>query len=387
MASDFSDFDSFLEPNFDSIHFTNELLKITNTNENSLDIQTSIKKIHYDYNELDTNFDQLIKEHSKQIIAKIHYNKQLKSIIQSNLSDSINFLNLNYKRLQDDIIVPYEKAQKLQQVLSKLHQTIILLRDSLIYIHLVHRIHNLFQFIDNEKDLPLDVALQLSSLHYQIIICLNENKNLTPLKLIKNLNNTIVTPNKSKLLSYLSLQLSKECWNLSKLPLSLNKIVISNLSFALFNLSPHEFITTIQKIILTIVTPISQNLIKTINSIKNFPQEFTKCVKISNNIYQLETILADIKYKDSNLLLEYMNNPLRMAKPNLPKTIYWNTISTNFKKEFEISVNRGGPVGKSLMKNKEFIKETIKNLMVESTGDDDYKKNLNTMLKSISILQ
>lgn len=387
---DFSDFDAFLEKDFSALQFTNELLKATNSNidnNDELDISTSIKRINYDSNELSIRFNNIINNNSNQILNKINLNSNNKKLIINNLKNSIDFLQLSYNRLTNEVLDPYEKSIKLQQVLNKLHQTSTLLRDSLIFYHLVHRINNLTINNDN-NDFTLELALQLSSLYYQIDICLNQNKNLKSLKIIKILSNDILDPNKIKLKTFLSLQLSKSCVIPSKI--ANNKELITNLSYSLYNLSPQDFTTTVQKIVLLTVTPLSQQLIKTLNSIKNFDQAFKNCCLGSYNLYLLEIILSNIKILNSNssntnLLNEFISFN-KNSKNHSPKTIYWNSISNNFKNDLEISYNRGGPVGKNLIKHKDFMKNIIDKYMPDSTGDNDYKKNMSSMLKSISIL-
>ncbi|CCC71197.1 hypothetical protein NCAS_0G03100 [Naumovozyma castellii] len=380
MGEDLEDFEALLEPKFSAKQFTNDLLKVTNGESTSteLDVGTAIKKINYDLAEVDSQINQLIHENPLPILNQIYKGKAIEQKINDGLKPSFEYLTMSYKRLQQEILEPYERAQKLQSVLSKVHQTSILLRDALIYVHLMDKIQRLTEPIDK---LTIERAVQLAALYSQLQMSLNQNANLKSLQLIKQLEGA-TAESKKNLLGFLSLNLSKESLNSFKV--KNNSETVSSLAHALYIVSVQEFVSTIQKIILTNVLSNSQILTRTINSIKNFPLAFEDVVRKSYDIYLLETILHGVKIENSNLLIEYATH--RKPKTATPRELYWTKIASNFKKEFEISYNRGGPVGKSLLRNQDLIIETIQKQMPNSTGNDDYQQNLEIMLKSISIL-
>ncbi|CCD24424.1 Golgi transport complex subunit COG5 NDAI_0D01110 [Naumovozyma dairenensis CBS 421] len=382
------DFEALLEDSFNKRQFANDLLKATNDESSTtteLDIETPIKKLKYDLDEVDARIDDLLRNNSTNIINQLYKGKSSQNIINNELNDSFGYLSMSYKRLQEEVLEPYEKAQKLQSVLSKVHQTSILLRDSLIYIHIINEIENLSAEKSttntSSNKLTTAKAIKLATLYSQLQLNLNQNVNLKSLQVIKHLEGTILVK-KKELLGFISLEFSKECLNSFKI--KKNKDIISQLAYSLYIVSPQDYVSTIQKYILSNVLMDSQTLTKTINSIKNFPMAFEDVVKRSYDIYSLEDALHNIKFEDTNLLTEYTKQ--RKPKSSTPRELYWNKISSNFKKEFEISYNRGGPVGKSLAKNYDMIVSTIKENMPKSTGNNDYHHNLDTMLKSISII-
>ncbi|CAI4050158.1 Golgi transport complex subunit COG5 SKDI_14G2710 [Saccharomyces kudriavzevii IFO 1802] len=396
MTDDLEDFESLLEPDFDAKQFGNDLLKITNNNDATiLDLNTPLKKLNYDLHEVDSRIDQLINNKPLEMIELVYRNEHVNSTIVDELKPSLEYLNMSYDRLKTQVLDPYERARKVQLALSKVYQTSFLLRGALVYIHLSNKLNTASKI----AQLNISTAVNVASLHYQLQITLEENENLKSLRKIKELEQKIVTPNKRELITFLSLQMSKECLNSIKI--KSNKEIISQLAYSLFLLSPQEFASSINKIILSNVTVSSQILSKTINSIRMFPEAFKDVVEKGYNIYTLETILRNIKTDNvtaaakssvankahlSHLLSEYTSTRNIKAGPSTPRDLFWNKVSSNFKKDFEISVNRGGPVGKALLKNEDFIIDTIKQNMEKSSDSSDYQKYLDMMLGSVSII-
>lgn len=378
MAEDLEDFEALLDPSFSAIQFSNDLLKATNGESSSaeLDLETSIKKVNYDMREVDMRINDIIKANPTQIMDQMFKAKALKKTTAEGLKPSLEYLDMSYQRLQTDVLEPYERAQKLQNVLSKVHQTSILLRDGLIYIHLANRVQSL---LDQQKPLTFDKSWQLVSLHSQLRMSMEENANLTSLRLIKKLETEVVTPNKRDLLNFLSISLTRETSNTNRN--EIDKDTIIKLVKSLYILSQQDFVSTIHKIVLTNVAASVQTLTKTLNSIKNFPIAFGDVVKKGEVISLLDSILNQERVENTTLLSEYMSQ--MRPRPLSPTQLYWSRVAATFKKEFELSYTRGGPVGKSLSKNKDMIINTIKTSM--HNGHDN-STHLGTMMKSVAIL-
>ena len=381
----FEDFEPILAPDFSTEQFANDLLKATNSDlsTNEIDIETPIKKINYDLKELESRVKRLINDNPYSILNQIYKNKSLTDVIDEGLATSLQYLDISYKRLRDDVLVPHERAQKLQLVLGKVHQTSNILRDSLIYIHLANKIDRLME--SDKRSLTTEKALQLTSLHAQLDMTIQENLNLKSLQVIKALENDSIRNNKKILLDFVVLSLTKECADPSKL--RNDRGVIKSLCKSLFILSPNDFFATMHKIVLSYTHQSAQLLLKTINSIKSFPKVFEQVAQDGHRMYLLESILSEVNLsnKGTTLLMEYTyERPNR--KYMAPRELYWSKIATTFKKELETSYNRGGPVGKSLVKNKDLIIDTLKTTMPLTTDKNDFQSSLTKMLDSVSIL-
>lgn len=382
MADDLEDFEAFLENDFSATQFGNDLLRATNADPltNELDIDTSIKKINYDVGEIESHIHQLINENPMQILDQISKARTLSTTASSGLRPSLEYLDMSYQRLQEEVLGPYEKAQKLQSALSKVHQTSILLRDALIYIHLVNKIKILS---DSKTLLSSQKALELASLHSQLKLGIDQSANLKSLSLIKKLDADVVGPSRKELLTYLSNSLSVDCADGDKFSENREKIV--TLVEALYKLASSDFSSTIQNLVLSHVAPSVQALIKTINFIKSFPSAMETAVRRGYVVHQLQLVLRDIKTENSNLLNEFTSHI--KPKPLTPQEMYWSRVADGFRKELEVSYRRGGPVGKVLQKSQKFIEQTIrKNMDHSSDEDEDDYNDMQIMLGSISVL-
>ena len=382
MSVNVNDFEEFLTEDFNEVKFANGLLVSTNNGPDTttLDIETPVKKINYDITEIESRIDSLINANPTVMVNQIYKEKSIDDTIHSGLKTSLQYLDISYQRLKDDVLIPYTRAQKLQSILSKIHQTSNILRDALIYIHLATKIQEL---MDEEQKISLEKASQITILYSQLQMAVQENVNLRSLQVIKTLEIQIGRDYRKKLLDYLVISLTKECLNLFKI--QNNKDTIKTLAKNLFILSPTEFFNTIDKIILSHVATSSQILAKTINSVKTFPDSFDEIATRGRSMYTLEKILGDVKVKNSsNLLTEYSSQG-KFTNMGV-RDLFWSRIATNFKKEVDISFKRGGPVGKSLQKNQNILRDSINKSMSKSSDRNDYQIYTDMMLKSLTIL-
>ena len=381
MADDLEDFEAFLEEDFGASQFGNDLLRATNVDSatSEVDIDTSIKKINYDIGEIESRIEKLINDNPMQILDQVSKTRSLRSTASDGLRPSLDYLDMSYQRLQEEVLEPYAKAQKLQNVLSKVHQTSILLRDALIYIHLVNNIKVLN---DSKTPLSSQKALELASLHSQLKLGIDQSANLKSLGLIKKLDMEIVSPSRKEVLNYLTSSLSADCADCDRL--KENKENIVTLIQALYNLSPSDFSSALQNVILSHVAPTVQALIKTINFVKSFPPAMQIAARRGYVVQQLQLILRDAKIENSTFLNEFTSR--MKPKPLTPRELYWKGVAGDFKKDLEVSYKRGGPVGKVLEKSQGFLEQTIRKNMIHSSDSDDYSNDMQTMLNSISIL-
>lgn len=379
-TNELEDFEAFLEESFSVIQFCNELLKATNPNveASELDLKTPIKKITYDLSEVEKRIDTVVKSNPSHILDQVDKRGLARDKVGMTLKPSLEYLNMSYNRLNTEVLQPYEHALKLQSALSKVHQTSSILRDVLVFIHLVTQIDTLAL---EKSENTTQSCLRLASLYSQIQLNLDENSNLKSLQLVKKYEAEIIRDKRQELLRYISNSLIKECLNNYKITNNLEGI--QNLMMALFTLSFKDYVSTIDKILLSKITSTNQVLARTITSIRNFPMAMDDAVKNGESVFILEGILEKAKTENSHLLKEYLSQKRYQSL----RDIFWTKVSNNFQKDFEISFNRGGPVGKSLLNNENMIKKVIKEYMPKSSNSEVYKSDYDTMMMSISILE
>lgn len=380
MSNELEDFEVLLADDFSSAQFCNDILVTVNgqPTTNELDLGTPMKKLRYDLDEVESRIQDTLKNNPNNVIDQMYRGRAVKEMTQNELKSSLDYLNISYQRVQKEVLQPYERAQTLQNVLSKVHQTSILLRDGLVYMHLAGRI----QAITERQELSsIDSMLELVMLHSQIGTSLSENANLKSLKLVKQLESETIVPTRKKLQALLSVRLTKA---LASMDVNLDSSNdIPKLAEAVHTMSPREFSSTIQKSVLSYATTSVQELSRIINSIKNFPKALDKVIKRANSIHKIEQALQNAKHEDTNLLAVYLSKS--SSASFRPTRLYWEKVSDAFKKDFEASYRRGGPVGKSLSRSHDMIANTIKEKMTSSTSQGCDQQSINMMLQSISI--
>lgn len=419
------DFDSVLQDTFDKKKFANDLLLMTNNgqtidnnignstegniqdrvNNGYIDIDTSIKKINFDLNEVDKLYETILNQNSTLLINQLYNNKQDNENISQGLSQSLNFIELSYERLNNEILKPYELSHRLQSALNKIHQTSTLLRDALLYLHIVNMIKTLD--LSNVKDAKSRsrpeqddtirneiTMLKLSSLYQQLQLTLQKNINLNSLTIIKTIQNNWIKDNKRQLVMNLSNTLYQYCNHINdkdykgKSSHEFNQI-LGKISFSLYTLSTQDFNITINKYIQSLVMENSQFLISTINNLKDFSSSLNKVISNATSLIKLQEIFNDIvidSLTQKNLVsIVLLKNSVSSSSSSSTQAIqrfqdiYWIKISQLFKKELEIAFKRGGPVGKNLQKNKTSLIEIMNKLLKDDTV-------LQIMLKTLSIM-
>lgn len=379
-SNELEDFEALLEENFNVFQFCNDLLKATNRNLESteLDFKTPMKKVSYDLNEVNKRINNIVKSNPSHIIKQMDEHKMSHELVHKSLKPSLEYLDMSYDRLNDEIIKPYEHALRVQSALSKIHQTSSILRDALIFLHLMRQITDASPLVENDFS-TFQNALKLASLHSQIQKNLSGNANLRSLRLIKKYDAEVISVNRQQTLRYISDAFTKECLNNYRIKNNPENIEV--LGNALFTLSQRDYISSLDRAIISKALSTNQVLGKTITSIRSFSTAMEDASKNGECILHLEESLWRVPVKNSNLMQLYLSH----KKESSLTEIFWSRVSRSFKKDFEISFNRGGPVGKSLLNNAQQITNDIKKNMANLGGDDN-GNNLRIMLQAVSIL-
>ncbi|SCV05425.1 LANO_0H07206g1_1 [Lachancea nothofagi CBS 11611] len=374
------DFEKFLGNDFNASRICSELLKTSNVDSESteLDLVTSIKKIRYSIDDVDQRTEDAIRANPLQLIDSFDKRNLTQSTTRESLSSSFEYLNISYKRLDKDILEPYEDCLHLQSALSKIHQTASILRDVLIFLHLLSQISSGESLSSHDRSLDQNM-LALASLHSQIQVELDSNPNLRALTLVKKHETEIIVPSRHETLRVMSEKLIKDC--AGKITSQSELQDVGQYLFALRKISQKDFIGTVDKIVLSRVSYSTQALSKTITSIRNFPIILKEIIQEARSISFFEETLRATTIDNLSLLSEYLSH----KKYNSLTELFWVRIAKSFKRDFEISYNRGGPVGKSLASNSSMIRQSIVHAG-DGQGVGDRSFDVDKMLDSISIL-
>lgn len=377
-----TDFEIYLAHDFNATQVCSGLLNASNTDPDSkeLDLMTAIKKVKYNLQEVERRSENVIKANPSHLIDNFDQRELVQSRTRESLGSSLEYLDMSYKRLDTEILEPYQQCLRLRSALSKIHQTSSILRDVSIYLHLVRQIANSSSLGKND-DTDLQSAVALASMHSQIQMELNSNPDLRALALVKKYESETIIPSRRDTLKYLSDRLLKES-TLNTGNQSARQTVASLVS-AIRDISQKEFISVIDKAVLNKIASSVQTLAKTITSIKNLPKSMEVVVHDAQTIYFLQDTLRDIKHDNLSLLNEYLSHKNYKSLTEM----FWIRTSKNFKRDFDISFNRGGPVGKSLIANSSFITKSISGAFEGTDNAKDISASgLERMLDAVSIL-
>ncbi|CAI5105983.1 BBT_HP_G0132160.mRNA.1.CDS.1 [Saccharomyces cerevisiae] len=85
--------------------------------------------------------------------------------------------------------------------------------------------------------------------------------------------------------------------------------------------------------------------------------------------------IAANKSRLGNLFIEYTSMKSKVGS-GTQRDLFWSKVSSAFKKDFDISVIRGRPCGQVVVKNKDFIINTMKQSKKKSSDNSDYQSYL-----------
>lgn len=390
---DFSDYDTFLEPDFNPIGFANDLLLATNSNQNELDISTSIKRVKFDINNVDLNLEKISAEEHDNIIKEIHKSNTSKELFQQ-LSPHLDLVNTSYQRLQKDIIDPYKEATKIQDALKKIHSTSYLLRAVTYFLYLVQQIEEITtsdSFVTPGQNSKL--LVKLAKYHQQLNSHILKNPNLKSLRLVRDYEPIALEKNK-QLLTILRTSVKSIDERSIK---SKSETEIKEIFQAFALLDKLELYRSINDLLLTNVTVSVNLLTRVLNSPRNLENALDEVRRKGTLISQASKLLEQIPLKnviEQNTISTSSNKITLLADlldtleiSNL-LSVFWRDTAKKFEVKFRETMNRGGPVAKSLSSYKEQIRNSIVKKVVQS--DPTLSKDgieVRMMLNAVSSLE
>ena len=343
------DFSSFIEPTFEPIQFSNDLILATNGNTAAeLDLKTPIKKLKFDLDECDKRMTTISSSNYSSLVSKFSQIETSKIILKDQVNVSIDRVNSSFDRIQTDVIQPYEEAVKLNNALKKIHTTLDLLRGASLFVFLIQQLEDLERSPESKKkDL-----LRLAKLHLQmseVYHAENSNsvKSLLAIKFIRDYQPIQAT--KKNDLQLQCIQCMNEEFNhLSTF--NVENINLQSHLVAFYILNTKEFFLVFEKatIIKQVQTSATQ-LSRSLQSPRNFTSIMTEIKEDAVEYFKtLTSILANCNVPQNNETV----NMLVLINDNLNTTslseLYWTRLALKFKKNIAATMARGGPIAKNL---------------------------------------
>ncbi len=399
---DLSDYDTFLEPDFNPISFANDLLLATNSSQNELDLSTSIKRVKFDINNIDLNLEKISTDDHDNLIKEIHKSITSKELFQQ-ITPQLDHVNSSYQRLEKDIIDPYKEATKIQDALKKLHSTSYLLRSVTYFLYLVQQIEDfsnseeISNTIPNNSKINTKLLVKLSKYHQQLNTHISKNPNLKSLRIVREYEPIAIERTRSLLqLLKNSIKSIDERSIKSKSDIELKEIFQS-----LALLDKSELYNSIRELLSTNVIISVNFLTRVLNSPRNLENALDEVAKKGTLISNISKLLDQIDLNSitdvESLSTSSQNNVSKKSLLNdlLDSleivnllSVFWRDVAKKFELKFKETMNRGGPVAKSLSSYKEQIRGSIIKKVTQS--DASISKDgieVRMMLNSVSTLE
>ena len=399
---DLSDYDTFLEPDFNPISFANDLLLATNSSQNELDLSTSIKRVKFDINNIDLNLEKISTDDHDNLIKEIHKSITSKELFQQ-ITPQLDHVNSSYQRLEKDIIDPYKEATKIQDALKKLHSTSYLLRSVTYFLFLVQQIEDfsnseeISNTIPNNSKINTKLLVKLSKYHQQLNTHNSKNPNLKSLRIVKEYEPIAIERTRS-LLQLLKNSIKSIAERSIK---SKSDIELKETFQSLALLDKSELYNSIRELLSTNVIISVNFLTRVLNSPRNIENALDEVAKKGALISNISKLLDQI---DLNSITDVeslsTNSQNNISKKSLLNdlldsleivnllSVFWRDVAKKFELKFKETMNRGGPVAKSLSSYKEQIRASIIKKVTQS--DASISKDgieVRMMLNSVSTLE
>lgn len=379
--NDMEDYEALLEPSFNPTSFANDLLVATNSTRNELDISTAIKRVRFDINNIDLQLDKISAEDHEALIRELHSDVTKKQLF-AQLDSPMDHINTSYQRIEKDLSVPYNKAVKTQEVLKKIHTTSYLLRSVTYFLHLIQQIteiqsspHFAQSVSNNSKAL-----FKLANLHNQLKAHISENSSLKSLKIIRDYE-PIGFEQQRQLRELINSQIKAiNDKTLDTIPHPTLRITFQ----ALYSIDPQAPVTTIATLLSNNVAISVNTLTRVLNSPRNISSALDEVFRKAQFISKLSIILGTTTVDTTkNLLLEIQ----QQLELNSLVSGFWRNVAKKLEPKFRETMQRGGPVAKSLISYKDQIRTLMKRAVMES--DESFKSEgveVKMMLNAVASL-
>ncbi|KAG2733491.1 hypothetical protein G9P44_003016 [Scheffersomyces stipitis] len=393
VKNELEDFEAFLEPDFQSTQFANDLLLATNGSDGpELDLLTPIKKLKFDIDECNKRMSTISANNYETLVANFTKIEDSEDILRQRINPAVERVNHSFDRIKSEIIRPYEDALRLNNALRKIHLTLDLLRGASFFIFLIQQIEELDKEVSSSSSNDYKDLIRLSKLHVQISELYDQNStNVTDasvlsIKFIRDYRPLEITK-KTNLQTQCVSVITNE-FNHHTAFTSKNNTLKNNL-IALNILNEKEFFSVIDKS--AINKQVQQSLTQLSRSLQS-PRNFTAIVteikeESSEYFEKLTSILSEWEVS-RNIGLHNNLSPnesllsiiLHSYEVNKLSELYWSRLSFKFKKNIAATMARGGPIAKNLKIYYEGIRKSI-----EETFKNDNERDF--LLDAIDLIK
>lgn len=390
MKDELEDFEAFLDPTFDPYKFSNDLLLGTNDHDAvELDIDTSIKKLTFDIDEVEKRMTNISSQNYESLVANFSDIENTNGLMKQRIGPLLDRANNSFEKIRSEIIDPYDEAHKMNQGLKKVHTTLDLLRGSNFFFLIILQTEDLENGLDDEDRRRKSTDLiKLSKLYKQINELYESEKSLKDqefkisllsIKLIRDYQ-SIHTLKVHKLVETCMTTIINEFSHTSSF--AAHNVLLQNNLIAYYLLNEKEFIKVLDEATMTKQIQLLNNqLSRSLQSPRNFIVILKEIKQTSYEFLdKLQKILVTCEVNEvelePNLYKYYLN---RKAVTDLAE-VYWSSLTLRFKKTIASTMARGGPIAKNLKTYNQGIRNSI-----GETFEDEQVKGL--FIEAVDLIQ
>lgn len=159
-STQYVDFDVFTDKDFDAVKYANSLVQaINNPTDTDVDLSSALARVNFDVEEVDKLIDNETQSKNEALWAGVRQVDVATKVLQTT-DASLEGLKSSIRRLSANVVTPYETAMPIAKALSKMHETIGILRNVTRFLQLKQSISALSLETDSRSGVRVIVALQ-----------------------------------------------------------------------------------------------------------------------------------------------------------------------------------------------------------------------------------
>lgn len=367
-----NDFEIFIRTNFDRVQALASLVQNTNVlDDTELDLETSAKKLQFDAKECNKRIGTITATNHNELISNISIVGEFSDSVLLNIVPQANRIEAVYQKINNEVVLPFEEATKLQGALKMIHSTLALMRGAGFFLLFVRQLQECEKAYETSED-PKDglrlakLMTQIQSVYSDGIFASNNGVDLTSLEIVRSYR-PLIQNKASTFVSVLKTKVSYELGHHSSFHAS-NTALQNNL-LALYELDHKQLFIIIeeafQKSIQVSLLLLSRSLQSQRNLLVNFgdaKQTASSFNTTMTNLLQNSTVVSK---KSGSPLLGKFAFHLNNSKNCFVADYYWSKMAQLYKKNILNTLAKGGPIARNLQNNRAQVQEAIQSVFDE----------------------
>ncbi|KAF7876656.1 hypothetical protein EAF04_001741 [Stromatinia cepivora] len=407
------DYETFLSPTFSPSSFANSLVLGTNNpTDTPLDLSTPLSRVLFDAQEINTHIDSLTTKSALPLLSHTQDQTESSQRIVQEIDSQVASLNDGYKRLEKEVLVRYETAEEVQNVASRLWETVRLGRVVVRCLQLGRQLEIQLSEIGN-TGAPVKVPGAKED-HKALVRCSNtllnirelfqksgpgeEGHGLERIEVVRTLQTSIINPAERVVLSR-SQQLIRE-FSMSNLSSSSNTSTyaqtrdtkertdsalktlyllssttgLSSKSVKKLKWEPDLLVQSLQDYLRTALTSSLASLSRALATLPTLDRTLLEVSARCQNVLALESLLASMQPPPHPNLPSDDMAPTNFLQPLLTSletgslpSYFWRTLAGGLTTKVQEIINKGGVSARTLRSNRNSVRDAIRECVVKGS--------------------